>query len=156
MINVLFVCLGNICRSPMAEAVFQHMVNEAGLSDQFAIDAVGTGGYHVGEPAHRGTQKVLAKHNIPCHSISRKINRNDLAQSDYIIAMDHSNRADVLSMARPSVIDDKVELLLSFADDTSLSNVPDPYYTGSFDEVYRLVESGCAGLLVHIRAERGL
>ena len=82
MIRVLFVCMGNICRSPMAEAIFTHLVEEAGLSDRFEIDSVGTTSYHVGEPAHPGTRRVLAQHGIESNNISRRINSADLAEAD--------------------------------------------------------------------------
>ncbi len=156
MINVLFVCMGNICRSPMAEAIFSDMVAKAGLSDQFYIDSVGTDAYHVGDLAHPGTQRVLAKHGIQCHSISRRVTRPDLTEADYIIAMDHYNAADLQRMARGISIDDRLHLLLDFADNTRLRDVPDPYYSGNFEEVYRLVEAGCRGLLAHIRQEHGI
>lgn len=155
MINVLFVCLGNICRSPMAEAVFSDMVAKEGLGDQFQIDSVGTDSYHVGDRVHRGTQRVLARHGIECHSISRQVTRNELVEADYIIAMDHYNASDLKYLARGEVIDDRLHLLLDFAD-TPVRDVPDPYYSGNFEEVYRLVEAGCRGLLAHIRQEYGI
>ncbi len=153
MINVLFVCMGNICRSPMAEAVFKHMVEEAGLSNQFQIDSVGTISYHVGEPTHPGTQRVLAAHGIRSHSISRQITPIDLAEADYVIVMDRDNLQDLKSMARRTPLNGRLHLLLEFAADPPTLEVPDPYYNGSFEKVYQLVESGCRGLLAHIRAE---
>src|SRR5689334_2678843 len=83
VIRVLFVCMGNICRSPMAEAVFQHMVNEAGLSSKFSLDSAGTGGWHAGETAHRGTLNVLKDHNIPYDGRARQFIRADLDKFDY-------------------------------------------------------------------------
>ena len=156
MINVLFVCLGNICRSPMAEAIFKDLVTKDGLSDQFHIDSVGTGSYHEGEPAHRGTRRVLANHGIRCESISRQITRSDLNLADYIIAMDHHNVSDMQYGMGGMQLNGQVHLLLDFADNTRIRDVPDPYYSGNFEETFQLVEAGCKGLLTHIRAEQGV
>lgn len=156
MINVLFVCLGNICRSPMAEAIFKNLIAQEGLDDQFHIDSVGTGAYHVGDPAHRGTRRVLANHGIRCDSISRQVTRNDLDVADYIIAMDHHNISDLQYTMRGMPLNGQLHLLLDFANNTPIRDVPDPYYTRNFEEVFQLVTAGCEGLLTHIRAEQGV
>jgi protein-tyrosine phosphatase len=156
MINVLFVCLGNICRSPMAEAIFKHLVEQEGLAHHFQIDSVGTSSFHVGDPAHPGTRRVLAEHGIKCESISRQVKANDLREADYIIAMDSSNIADLRYTSRSLNLDGKVHLLLNFASNTKIRNVPDPYYEGNFEGVFQLVKNGCTGLLAQIRHEHGL
>lgn len=154
-VRVLFVCLGNICRSPMAEAVFQHLVNEAGLSDQITVDSAGTAGYHVGERAHRGTRNVLSKHNIPYDGRSRQVVRDDFANFDYILAMDNSNLANLERMA-PKDSNVVIKRFLDFAEDVSETQVPDPYYDGRFEYVYQLVLKAAEGLLAHIRDAEGL
>ncbi len=152
-IKVVFVCLGNICRSPMAEGVFTHLVDEAGLSDHFQIDSCGTSRWHVGEPPHLGTQTVLREHGIQYQHRARRIEPSDLEEADYLIAMDSDNLADIQRMGE---VRGELGLLLDYAPELQLHNVPDPYYTERFEEVYQLVEAGCRGLLAHIREKEGL
>ncbi len=154
-IRVLFVCLGNICRSPMAEAVFQHLVNEAGLSEAIVVDSAGTAGWHAGEKAHRGTRAVLAEHNIPYDGRSRQVTLRDFEQFHYILAMDRSNLDDLRRMA-PQNTSAKIFLFMDYAENPSTHEVPDPYYDGRFEEVYGLVRQAAVGLLAHIRATEGL
>jgi protein-tyrosine phosphatase len=154
-VRVLFVCLGNICRSPMAEAVFRHLVDEAGLSDQITVDSAGTGSWHVGERAHHGTLDILHAHGIEYDGRARQITRADFAQFDYILAMDSENLADLREMM-PDNTQVTVRRFLEFADNVPRRDVPDPYFDGRFEEVYDLVRQGAAGLLAHIRAEKGL
>lgn len=152
--NVLFVCLGNICRSPMAEAVFQRLVDEAGLTDRIAVDSVATSSYHVGERAHPGTRRVLAQHGIKYDGRARQVQPGDLAApATYVVAMDQDNMAEL----RQRFGDDlNVVRLLDFATHTEVRDVPDPYYSDNFEYVYRLVEDGCRGLLTHVRREQRL
>ena len=157
-IQVLFVCLGNICRSPMAEAVFQNLVDEAGLTDIFQIDSAGTGAWHIGEPAHRGTRQVLKKQGITYNGRSRQVNDHDFANTQtYIIAMDQSNIYNLHQQFGPQAVDHpRLYRLLEFANQADIHDVPDPYYEGRFDYVYQLVKEGCAGLLATIRQEAGV
>lgn len=140
----------------MAEAVFQQRVNEAGLADQFEVDSAGTGGWHAGEPAHRGTQAVLRRHGIAYNGRARQVQPAELARYDYVIAMDVENVADLRRMDRSNALDGKLHQLLEFAPAGLPRDVPDPYYNGRFDEVYELVDAGAAGLLDFLRAEHGL
>ena len=151
-IRVLFVCLGNICRSPMAEAVFRAQVKEAGLSDRIDVESAGTGNWHAGQPPHSGTIKILKANSIDVGGKrARQLTRSDFSEFDYIIAMDGENVDDIAA-----VFERKVPRLLEFAPRGSTLDVPDPYYTGGFDEVYRLVQAGSRGLLQHIREREGL
>ena len=152
-LRVVFVCLGNICRSPMAEAIFKDMVDNAGLADEIVVDSVGTGNWHVGERPHPGTQEVLRAHSISFDHRARQIQASDLQGADYLIAMDRSNLADI---RRLGPTDAEVGLLLDYAEGVDETDVPDPYYSGGFDRVYRLVEAGCRGLLQHIREKEGI
>ena len=155
MVKVLFVCLGNICRSPMAEGVFQNLVNEAGLSDKIMIDSAGTASYHVGERAHSGTRDVLNRHNIPYDGRSRQLARSDFEEFDYILAMDSSNLSNIMSR-KPDNSDATIGMFLEYADGVNETDVPDPYYTGGFDHVYDLVQAGAQGLLKTIREDHNL
>ena len=153
MIRVLFVCLGNICRSPMAEAVFTHLVNEAGLQKQIVADSAGTGDWHIGQPAHVGTLKMLTRNGIDYQGRARLIAPEDLEDFDYIITMDDSNLKNVRRLGKGRA---RVAPLMSFAPETGVAEVPDPYYSGGFERVYELVQEGAAGLLQEIRQEHGL
>ena len=151
--SVLFVCLGNICRSPLAEGVFKHLVEERGLEERFAIDSAGTGGWHVGEsPDPRSTQ-VAAAHGITLTGSARRFESDDLRDFDYVIVMDRQNQRDVEGLRDVYGGDAAVRLLREFdaIADGDL-DVPDPYYGGpdGFDRVYRMVRRSCERLLTEI------
>jgi protein-tyrosine phosphatase len=153
MINILFVCLGNICRSPMAEAVFSYMVDEAGLSDKINVDSAGTGSWHIGEPACSGTRRVLARRGYKYNGRARQVNAADMSDPDgIIIAMSAENMRDI----RDRFGDHPRQYrLLDFAENSNEQDVPDPYYEGNFEYVYQLVEDGCRGLLKSIQQSEG-
>ena len=158
-IRVLFVCLGNICRSPLAEGVFAHQIREAGLQAKFEIDSAGTANYHVGDPPDRRTCAVASARGIELTSRGRQIKRTDLQDFDYIIAMDSDNLADIKRLASKEQPRAELHLLREF---DPLANgdldVPDPYYGGKqgFEHVHDIVERSCASLIEHISEKHNL
>jgi protein-tyrosine phosphatase len=119
------------------------------------VDSAGTGHYHLGEPAHRGTRRVLAEHGIHYQGKARQVQFSDLEGFDYLVAMDQDNLFH-LQRDGGQVLAGKLYRLLDFASHNSVHDVPDPYYTGDFWGTYRLVEEGCRGLLAHIREQHDL
>lgn len=154
MIKVLFVCLGNICRSPMAEAVFRHQVMRKGLADKIAIDSAGTGDWHIGHPPHQGTRAILDQYQIDYNGLeARQVRAQDFIEFTYMIAMDESNVKNLAGFAPAELNGNSkasIHKLLDFAPTRTNKDVPDPYYTGNFQEVYEMVEESCARLLTHI------
>jgi len=153
--SVLFVCLGNICRSPTAEAVFRRYAQKFGLNVR--IDSAGTGGWHQGEPPDpRSIQAGEEKGYSFSGQTSRKIEKNDFVTFDYILAMDNNNLQN-LRQACPAQYSDKLHLFLDFAPKLSQSEVPDPYYGGpdGFNDVINLIEAASQGLCKHLK-EGGL
>lgn len=150
MIRVLFVCLGNICRSPMAEAIYRNMVQNKGLADKIEVDSAGTALWHSGKPPHKGTRAKLDEYKISYEGMTaRQISQEDFNTFDYIITMDDDNMKDIESEFEMS---DSVTVkkLLEFVDNPRELNVPDPYYTGDFDYTYELVHEACEHLLEYI------
>jgi protein-tyrosine phosphatase len=157
--GVLFVCLGNICRSPLAEGVFRHVVEEAGLGDRFVIDSAGTSAFHTGDAPDPRTSEVARRRGLTLEHSARQIQPEDLEAFDYVLAMDGSNLAKVQRLRERLPGGAEVRLLRSFdaAADGDLE-VPDPYFGGpdGFEDVHDMVERACRGLLRHIRQERHL
>jgi protein-tyrosine phosphatase len=148
--RILFVCLGNIVRSPLAENMFRYMADEADLGDRFVVDSAGTGGWHVGERPDSRMVRVAAQKGLNYSGTARQIKRSDFDDFDYLIAMDRDNRAMLLSMARGAAQQAKIRLLREFDPQSSPdAEVPDPYYGGidGFETTYRIVERACRGLL---------
>jgi protein-tyrosine phosphatase len=158
-IGVLFICLGNICRSPLAEAVFRAQVKEAGLTYLFDIDSAGTGSYHEGEPPDDRTMSVARARGIAMDHIARQIRSEDLRRFHYVLAMDAENLRRTRRLADGTHQEAAIRLLRSFDPDAPAdAEVPDPYFGGTrgFENVHELIESACRGLLLHIRKERGI
>lgn len=154
--SVLFVCMGNICRSPTAEGVFRKVVTDAGLSDRIRVDSAGTHAYHVGEPPDRRAQAAASRRGVVLADIrARRFRDEDFDEFDYILAMDRDNLEE-LQQRVPDQGGGGLHLFLEFAGHDRAIEVPDPYYGGAsgFELVLDLVESGSQGLLNRIRAER--
>ncbi len=138
--RILFVCLGNICRSPAAEAAFAHLAADAGLGDRFVVDSAGTGAWHVGQPADRRMRQTAERRGLQVTSIARQVTTDDFARFDYIFAMDTDNQRTLLRLA-PAEHRAKVRLFRDLDPDGRGQDVPDPYYgaTNGFDEVLDIV-----------------
>ncbi|MEN9206082.1 MAG: low molecular weight protein-tyrosine-phosphatase [Thermostichales cyanobacterium BF4_bins_65] len=153
--RLLFVCLGNICRSPAAENIMRHLVSQAGLAQQILCDSAGTSNYHPGEPPDRRMQKVLASYGIPVQGRARQIRAADLAQFDLILAMDRDNFEDICALDPKGLYHSKVHLMGKYCRDPRWHNrdVPDPYYGGEaiFHEVVKMLWDGCENLLAELR-----
>ncbi|VEF46897.1 protein-tyrosine-phosphatase [Bacillus freudenreichii] len=151
MVKVLFVCLGNICRSPMAEAIMRDLIEKEGFSGKISVDSAGTGSWHIGNPPHKGTLKKLAEYNISTDGlVARQFSEKDYDEYDYIVGMDESNIRNIYEMTgKPEA--PKIIRLLDLTE--AKKDVPDPYYTGDFQETYDLVSEGCQVLLEKIKAE---
>lgn len=147
--NILFVCMGNICRSPTAEGVFRAMAQRLGLGERVTADSAGTHAYHAGEPPDQRAQMAASKRGYDLSDIrARRVDENDFFQFDLIIAMDQDNLQQ-LEGARPRDAATPVELFLDYAAEAKLTDVPDPYYGGlrGFERVLDLVEDASQGLL---------
>jgi protein-tyrosine phosphatase len=153
MVKILFVCMGNICRSPTAEGVFRKKVAEAGLEDSIHIDSAGTIAYHVGHPPDTRAQEAALRRGIDLSSQrARKVHRADFEHFDLVIAMDSDNRYDLEAICPPG-LEDRLHMFLTFARNSRATDVPDPYYGGGrgFETVLDLVEDASEGLLQHLR-----
>ena len=150
MIKVLFVCLGNICRSPMAQIVFENMIKELGIESNFEVDSAGTEGYneacHAG--IHRGTKDILTRKGVPfSEHYSRRVRKRDYDYYDYIITMDSENIADLKSIVGEDY-SNKIKRLLDYTENPR--NIRDPWYTGNFEETYDDIVEGCKAFLQKI------
>jgi protein-tyrosine phosphatase len=156
---VLFVCLGNICRSPLAEGVFQQKVEAAGLAAEIEVDSAGTGGWHVGAPPDRRMQATAARRGTDLRRLrGRQLDRSDLDHFDHVFVMDRSNLHDALYLDPDGDHSTRVRLFREFDPEPETYEVPDPYYGGDagFDHVYDIVDRTTDVILSRLRAAHGL
>ena len=152
-VSVLFVCLGNICRSPTAEGVFRHLIQTEGHDNWISTDSAGTHAYHIGEQPDRRAQQTARSRGVDLSDLrGRKAVANDFNEFDYILAMDDENYQNLEDIA-PDGCEDKLSLFLDFSKEYPETQVPDPYYGGDqgFEHVFDLVESASRGLLEDIK-----
>lgn len=159
--SVLFVCLGNICRSPLGEGIFAALAKERGLADRFHVDSAGTAGYHSGEPPDSRSTAVAAAHGVPLTGQARQVTPRDMVDFDVIVAMDGSNYRSLERLRRrsgrhrDSLAD--IVMMRDYDPEARDADVPDPYYGGpdGFERVYRIVERSCRGLLDELAGSGG-
>jgi protein-tyrosine phosphatase len=146
LIRVLFICTGNICRSPLAEGVFLHKINRRGLAHLFAVDSCGTGNWHAGERPDPRVLELAAERGVSLPGVARQVTDDDLRRFDHIICMDEEHRDHVLYMGAPA---NKVKMLLEFHPQPPMAEVPDPYFgeRDGFELVYDLVDAATDGLI---------
>ncbi len=157
-IRILFVCMGNICRSPTAQGVFGKLLEETGLSDAVIIDSAGTHAYHTGSlPDPRACDAASSRSIDLTGQRARRVESEDFASFDYVIAMDKEN-LESLRERCPPAYKERLHLMMSFAPQATVSEVPDPYYGGrsGFDRVFEMLESASRGLLVYLRQQHNL
>ena len=153
LVKVLFICLGNICRSPTGEGVFETLIKSEGLDDRISVDSAGTAAYHVGEPPDPRSQAAALRRGIDMSSQkARRVRADDFVEFDYLVAMDQDNRSNLLAICPPG-LEHKIHLMLNFAEGMEEQSVPDPYFTGGngFEVVLDLIENASQGLLGDIR-----
>ncbi len=153
--QVLFVCLGNICRSPAGENIFRHAVKQAGLLDQITIDSAGTIGFHRGKAPDERMAKTLRSRQIQVSGSSRPIEKEDLLTFDLILTMDEENYRDVCALTTEKATLQKVRHFVEFCENYEDTHVPDPYYGGDegFEHVADLIEDGVTNLLLYIKQQ---
>jgi protein-tyrosine phosphatase len=155
-IRILFVCLGNICRSPLAEAVFRHKVRDRGVEDRFEIDSAGTSGYHNGAPPDPRSTETARRRGVELAGQSRQLSAPDLRRFDYVVAMDEENLREIRALEAASGGSARIHRLREWDPEAPGGDVPDPYYGGpsGFDDVHDIVDRSCDALLDHLLSER--
>ena len=153
-VAVSFVCMGNICRSPTAEAVMRHLVSEAGLGNAITLDSAGTGAWHVGEERDRRSRAEAKRRGMPIAGPARQFVRGDFARFDLVLALDEENARELRRLAPTDEARAKIHLLREFDEGAAPgAEVPDPYYGGpeGFELVFDICLAACRGLLEHLR-----
>ena len=159
VVRVAFVCLGNICRSPTAEAVMRHLVEAADLGRRIEVESAGLGDWHVGGPRDERSSAVAARRGMPLSGVAQLFTRADFARFDHVVPMDRANRSALLRLAPDPAARAKVRLLRAFeAGADADAEVPDPYYGGArgFEHVFDICLAACRGLLDHLRRTHDL
>ncbi|MGH7481816.1 MAG: low molecular weight protein-tyrosine-phosphatase [Longimicrobiales bacterium] len=157
-VTILFVCLGNICRSPLAENVSRALARDAGVADRLEIDSAGTSGWHIGEPPDARAAEEARRRGVELEGSSRRLDADDLDRFDYIIVMDEQNLSDVRALATLAPTSAEIRMLREFDPEADgPTDVPDPYFGGErgFADVHDIVERSCRGLLEHVREVHG-
>jgi protein-tyrosine phosphatase len=153
-VKVLFVCMGNICRSPTAHGVFQALVDEQGLRDRVLVDSAGTHSYHIGSPPDPRSQDTARSRGVNLAGLrARQFQSQDFLEFDFLIAMDRSNFVDMAAL-KPDKPRARLDLMLDYSKQTDHREVPDPYFgEAGFDRVFDMVREASQGLLRHIREQ---
>ncbi len=152
MIKILFICHGNICRSPLAEFLFRDYVEKKGLGDQFEIASAATSSEEIGNPVHRGTRRILDSLGIPCgEKRARKMTKQDYEKYDYLIGMDQWNISNIMRIIRQDP-EGKVHKFLDFT--KRPGDIADPWYTGDFQSTYQDVCEGCEGFWNYLQRQK--
>ena len=157
-VKVLFVCMGNICRSPTAHGVFQSLVDEQGLGGSIQVDSAGTHSYHIGSPPDLRSQATAQSRGIDLAGLrARRFVTTDFIEFDYLLGMDHANLADMLAIKPDDEVRARAKLMLEYADSFEQQEVPDPYFGDEgFDLVFEMIDDAARGLLKDIRSRYGI
>ena len=148
--GILFVCMGNICRSPLAEGIFQHKLSQHGLQDKYMVESAGTGNWHVGDLADSRMRATALRHGIALKSRARQVNKKDFKRFDMLLAMDRNNYLHLLGMVKKESDGERVHMMRVFDPDVQQElDVPDPYFGGNrgFEDVYQMLDRSCENLL---------
>ena len=159
MVNILFVCLGNICRSPLAEGIFQNLVDNKKLSGQIFCDSAGTSGWHIGEPPDRRSEAIANQHGLTLNHSGRQLDKEDFQNYDYIIAMDKHNLEDIKNSSGFESFDSsRLFLMRKFDAEGKGKDVPDPYFGGpeGFENVYQMLDRSCKKFLEYLQENHQL
>jgi len=154
MTRLLFVCLGNIIRSPLAENLFRYQAEQARVDGNYSVDSAGTAAYHVGEPPDSRMQRTAESHGVSDGGTARQVQKSDFDEFDWIVAMDRQNRRDLLQIAGTPEKQAKIRLMREFDPEQDDPDIPDPYYGGAegFENTYQIVERSVHGLLEALEA----